>query len=158
MSDGLPPKRPAGEVPPVEEVRVPSEKRERHVVVPAEHAVPEKPRAEGVSPAVPATVAHRPPQKSPMRQEIENIMEEGLLTVYKELTQKQRLQFKREGERTAARIEQILRHAKVKLIELIRLIRRWLQLLPGVNIFFLEQEAKIKAEKILAMKKDENRH
>ena len=52
----------------------------------------------------------------------------------------------------AAKIEVILQQAKVKLISLIKLIRAWLLLLPGVNRFFLEQEAKIKAEKLMILK------
>jgi hypothetical protein len=33
--------------------------------------------------------------------------------------------------------------------KILALIRDWLKLIPGVNRFFLEQEAKIKTDKIL---------
>ncbi len=151
MSDGLPLKRPATEVAIPEHVEGPVEKRERPSIGQAEHPAEKKPKAEGAPAVVPVATPVRAPQKSPLLQEIENVMEEGLLPTYKQLTPKQRIQFKIAGERTASSIERVLRQTKVKLIELIRLIRRWLQLLP-VNVFFLEQEAKIKAEKLLALK------
>jgi hypothetical protein len=31
-------------------------------------------------------------------------------------------------------------------------IKRWLSIIPGINKFFLEQDAKIKAEKIIKLK------
>jgi len=34
----------------------------------------------------------------------------------------------------------------------------WLKILPGVNKFFLEQEAKIKTDKILALKNKNNQN
>ncbi|MDP2630306.1 MAG: hypothetical protein Q8P56_02765 [Candidatus Uhrbacteria bacterium] len=151
MSDGLPLKRPAPEVAIPEKVEGPAEKRERPIATPTEHPATEKPKPEGVPAALPSATPVRALKKSPLLQEIENVLEEGLLPTYKKLTPKQRMQFKIVGERTAGSIERVLKQTKVKLIELIRLIRRWLQLLP-VNVFFLEQEAKIKAEKLLALK------
>jgi len=34
------------------------------------------------------------------------------------------------------------------------LIKKWLLLIPGVNKYFLEQEAKIKADEIVKMKNE----
>lgn len=98
---------------------------------------------------VPPTIME---EKSQMRRDIERILEEDLGDIYLTLNQKQRSQFRIEGEKTAAKIELILQQAKVKLMKLIKLIRGWLLLLPGVNRFFLEQEAKIKAEKLIILK------
>lgn len=151
MSDGLPMKRPAPEVAMPEHGEGPAEKRERPSTAPAEQIATPKPKAEGVPAAAPVTAPVRAPQKSPLLQEIENVLEEGLLPTYKQLTPKQRMQFKIAGERTAGAIERVLKQTKVKLIELIRMVRRWLQLLP-VNVFFVEQESKIKAEKLLSLK------
>ena len=99
-------------------------------------------------PVVPARTA-----KSPMLYQVENILEEDLVELYRQLTPEQRKQFKAEGERTARKIETLLKKAIVTVMEIIRLIRRWMRLLPGANVFFIEQEAKIKAERILALKK-----
>jgi hypothetical protein len=37
------------------------------------------------------------------------------------------------------------------------LIRAWLKIIPGVNRFFLEQEAKIKTDKILFVTEEEKK-
>lgn len=91
--------------------------------------------------------------KSPTYKKIENIMEEGLEEVYLRMEPEQQKKFKEEGEKTVYKIEKLLAKAKVKIQEIIKLIREWLKLIPGVNNFFLEQEAKIKSDKILKIKK-----
>jgi hypothetical protein len=83
---------------------------------------------------------------------VEKIMEEGLKDAYRELTPVQRQEFKIKGEETAFKIRQLLRSTRVKVKSIFKLLIEWLKLLPGVNRFFLEQEAKIKADKILALK------
>jgi hypothetical protein len=45
-----------------------------------------------------------------------------------------------------------LGQTKIKVNKIIDLIRRWLKLIPGINKFFLEQEVKIKADKIIRLK------
>ena len=56
------------------------------------------------------------------------------------------------GEETASKIAQLLEAAKVKTRKIFDLIVKWLRIIPGINRFFLEQEAKIKADKILRLK------
>jgi len=87
-------------------------------------------------------------------QKIEKIMEEGLGEAYQSMTADQQKVFKETGEKTASKIEQLLRKAKVKIKEILHLIREWLKIIPGVNKFFLEQEAKIKTDKILKIKNE----
>ncbi|MDO8490140.1 MAG: hypothetical protein Q7S47_01860 [bacterium] len=94
-------------------------------------------------------------EKSQMRRDIERILEEDLGDIYLTLNTKQRQQFRIEGERTAAKIELLLAQVKVKVRQIINIIAAWLLLLPGVNKFFLEQEAKIKAEKMIILKTEE---
>lgn len=83
--------------------------------------------------------------------EVEQIMQEGLEDVYKELTPIQQQQFKIKGEETAWQIHELLRTAHVKVKNIFKLLLEWLKMLPGINRFFLEQEAKIKTDKILAI-------
>lgn len=130
------------------------EHREQRAIPHGERPVREEVPAEGLPPVtVSAPALVLPSKKSPLLAHIENILEEGLAPFYKELTPRQKIQFKTEGERTARKVEELMRRAKVAAIEIIRLIRAWLRLIPGINIFFLEQEAKIKAERIIALKK-----
>lgn len=83
---------------------------------------------------------------------IEKIMAEDLVDAYKELTPLQQQEFKIKGEQTALQIRQLLKATHVKIKKIFQLIFDWLKMLPGINKFFLEQEAKIKADKIVGMK------
>lgn len=84
--------------------------------------------------------------------EVEKVMEEGLKDAFKELTPIQRQEFKIKGEETAYKIRDLLRATHVKVKKIVKLIIEWLKMLPGVNRFFIEQEAKIKTDKIIALK------
>lgn len=106
--------------------------------------------------ALPSTASVVFAGKSELQKDVEHILEEGLSDIYLSLSTKQRQQFRIEGERVAAKIAVLLKQAVVKLFEIVKLIRVWLALLPGVNRFFLEQEAKIRAEKIALLRDDEH--
>lgn len=84
---------------------------------------------------------------------IEKILEEGLEDAYRELSPAEQQEFKIKGEETAWEIKQAVQKAKVRVKEIFLLIVKWLSMLPGVNNFFAEQEAKIKADKIISLKK-----
>lgn len=94
--------------------------------------------------------AYTPPD--PLAFQIEKIMEEGIAEAYQELTPVQKQQFKIKGEQTALQIKALLQSTRVKVKKIFRLLLEWLKLLPGVNRFFLMQEAKIKTDKIIALK------
>lgn len=85
---------------------------------------------------------------------IENIMSSGLDQVFLKMTPAEQQRFKEEGEKTANKIGKLLDKAKTGVDKVISLIKRWLGLIPNVNKFFLEQEAKIKADKILKIKRN----
>ena len=80
-------------------------------------------------------------------------MSEDLIDVYRELDRVQQQEFKLRGEETAWEINQMLGQARIKTKKIFQLLLNWLKMLPGINRFFLEQEAKIKTDKILALKK-----
>lgn len=106
-----------------------------------------KPTSRPVPPH-PATLT----QVDPVTAQIEKIMEEGIGEAYQELTPVQKQQFKIKGEETARNIKTLLQSTKVKIKKIFSLLLEWLKLLPGVNRFFLMQEAKIKTDKILGLK------
>jgi hypothetical protein len=83
---------------------------------------------------------------------IDSILAEGLHEVFLKMDAKKQQEFKAAGEETALKISTLLQQAKVKVDKIIALIKKWLQIIPGVNQFFLEQEAKIKADKIIRLK------
>jgi dGTP triphosphohydrolase len=83
--------------------------------------------------------------------EVEHILEEDLGDIYFSLTPQLQQKFKTEGEKTSQKISEILRGAVIKVKEIMRALREWLKIIPGVNRFFLEQEIKIKTEQILQL-------
>ncbi|MFA5070016.1 MAG: hypothetical protein WC528_01935 [Patescibacteria group bacterium] len=95
--------------------------------------------------------------KTPVIREIEGIMEEDLAEIYNRLDEKQKIVFKVEGEKTATKIGELLQSVKTKARQILELIKRWLKVIPGYNRFFLEQEAKIKTDKILRLKDKEQK-
>lgn len=83
---------------------------------------------------------------------VEKIMEEGLKEAYEKMSPVAQQEFKIKGEETAQKISQLLQKTHVKVKKIFALLFDWLKLIPGVNYFFLEQEAKIKADKIITLK------
>lgn len=94
-------------------------------------------------------------KKTVLQEDIEGVLADGLVSYYQSLTSLQRKQFKEEGEKTARKIEILMQKARVKITEIIFLIRKWLGLLPGINRFFAEKDSKIKADKIMLIKEEQ---
>ena len=115
---------------------------------------PEQPASQ----PAPRTIKPRPamplPAKDAVMVKIEKIMEEGLNDSYQRLSPVAKQEFKLKGEQAASQIRELLKSAHIKVKKILRLILDWLRMLPGVNHFFLEQEAKIKTDKIIALKKN----
>jgi hypothetical protein len=65
-----------------------------------------------------------------------------------------RERFRAKGEEVAGEISVMVRDFKVEAKRVILLIRDWLLTIPGVNKFFLEQEAKIKTDRILELERE----
>lgn len=96
-----------------------------------------------------------PVPKDPLTQEIESVLEEDLDQVFGNLPPKDQARFKAEGERVAGVIKVFIEQTKFSLKKVLRLLTGWLRMIPGVNRFFLEQEAKIKTDKLLAIAEEE---
>ena len=82
---------------------------------------------------------------------IEKIMEDGVGDAYNRLSPIAKEEFKLKGEETARSIRVLLQATHVKVKKIFQLILEWLRLLPGINRFFLEQEAKIKTDRIISL-------
>jgi hypothetical protein len=89
---------------------------------------------------------------TPEEQRIERIMEEGLGELYSQMPPDKQREFRRVGEQTARQINQLLGATKLQISKIISLIKDWLKIIPGVNRFFIEQEAKIKTDELLKMR------
>lgn len=89
--------------------------------------------------------------KDPVTQSVENILEENLADLYVTLSPQEQAQFKIKGEETTKKIVELLQNAKATFKKIFNLIFGWLKTIPGINKFFMEQEAKIKADKIIKL-------
>ncbi len=94
-------------------------------------------------------------QQAARQLEIEKILEKDLADIYVSLPPEKQRQFKVVGEQTATAINDLLVKGKLTIRKIVELIRKWLTLIPGVNRFFLEQEAKIKADEIKKLTEEE---
>ena len=96
-----------------------------------------------------------PQNKSERLVSIEKVMASGLEEIYANLDSGTQQMLKDEGEKTASQIEALLEKGKDAAKKILRLIRQWLHKIPGVNKFFLEQESKIKTDRIMGMMRKE---
>ncbi|MDD5071818.1 MAG: hypothetical protein PHQ42_03730 [Patescibacteria group bacterium] len=85
-------------------------------------------------------------------EKIGKILETGMEEVYLSLPADKQREFKARGEATTREINKLLGKVKVKAEKIVYLIKKWLSIIPGVNKFFLEQEAKIKTDEIMKLK------
>lgn len=117
--------------------------------------------SETTSPSAPAVaVQQTTPEALPQIEksedlvQIENILSEGLEDLYTQLPDKRKEEFKQKGEETARSVEKILMAAKFHAQKIVKLIVSWLKMIPGVNKFFLEQDSKIKTDKLIEYRKE----
>jgi len=110
-------------------------------------------RSERAEPSAPAArVAMPVSAKDPVVAQIEELLSEDLTDAFLNMSSEKQREFKQKGEETAGKIRVMLEQVKVNTRKIFNLIRAWLKLIPGMNRFFLEQEAKIKTDKILRLK------
>jgi hypothetical protein len=113
---------------------------------------PEKPLVTKVTTTAPVVVPLTPDEQREVK-EIESILAEDLEEFYLKLDPETQRQFKIQGEDTARAINVLMHKTKVKIKEIVDLIIKWLKIIPGISKFFIEQEAKIKIDKIMNTKK-----
>ena len=80
---------------------------------------------------------------------IEGILAKGLDNVFLSMDASTQQEFKKKGEKTSQAIVVLLQKTKLKVKKIINLIVSWLKIIPKVNKYYIEQEAKIKTEEIL---------
>ena len=124
--------------------------QERGAMDVAEARAAEAPPISAPAPKPPAPA----PAKDAYLMRVERVLEENLRDVYFALEPGLRARFKAKGEETARTIRGMIESAKVKAGVVLKLITAWLRMIPKVNGYFLEQEAKIKTDKIMFLVED----
>ncbi len=128
---------------------------EQHIERPVATAEP-KPDVQPVDLVPPPSVApapvavHQPADQ--LVKNIESAMADGLEDAYQAMDPAIQQKFKQVGEATASAISQLMAQSKIQVKKIVALLLRWLRIIPRVNPYYLEQQAKIKADAILALK------
>jgi len=89
----------------------------------------------------------------PLVVSIETILSEDMNEHFRAMPSALQAKFRQKGDETVSKLAQMVSGAVIKAKEVLKLIVSWLKLIPGVNRYFLEQESKIKADKILELHK-----
>lgn len=84
-----------------------------------------------------------------MLKDVEGILSDGLGDVYKALPKDRQLIFRQKGEEIANKITDMIIYGKARAKEVWKLVMEWLGSLPGINKYFLEQEMKIKTDRVM---------
>lgn len=84
-------------------------------------------------------------------EKVEKILAQDMDHIFLSLDLAKQAEFKRKGEETSQQITKLLNKGSVPLRKILNLIIDWLRVIPRVNRFYLEQEAKIKTDKIMRL-------
>lgn len=87
--------------------------------------------------------------RAKMLKDVEGILSDGLGDVYKALPKDRQLIFRQKGEEIANKITDMIIYGKARVKEIWKLVTDWLGGLPGMNKYFLEQEIKIKTDRVM---------
>ncbi|MFA6252736.1 MAG: hypothetical protein WCV69_00485 [Patescibacteria group bacterium] len=82
-------------------------------------------------------------------EKVEKILAEDMDNIFLSLDVNQQAEFKKRGEEVSRQITKLLSKGSVSFKKIVNLIVSWLRIIPHVNRFYLEQEAKIKTDKIM---------
>jgi len=154
MSDDIEKQIPQAEMPPTPEVG--------HETAPETRPQAERaPQAETIAEAVPVApvvlpVAAPEAPVDPTVRSIELILSEDMMEQFKAMSPADQEKFKAKGEETVSKLTVLMQKTAIKAKEVLKLIANWLRFIPHVNKYFLEQESKIKTDKILDLYKREH--
>jgi hypothetical protein len=105
-----------------------------------------------VTPGQPATAGQpvvEATQKDEVTVEVEKILEAGLGDYVPDMPEEARQRFLKKGGEVAAQLSVMVRTLNIHVSLVVKLLKEWLLTIPGVNKYFIEQEAKIKADQII---------
>jgi hypothetical protein len=92
----------------------------------------------------------------PTIRSIELILSEDMTEQFMAMSPADQAKFKAKGEETVSKLVALMQKTAIKAKEVLKLIVGWLRFIPHVNKYFLEQESKIKTDKILDLYKREH--
>ncbi|MFH1171291.1 MAG: hypothetical protein V1778_02005 [bacterium] len=102
----------------------------------------------------PAVMAPTQPRDRFLR-EVEEILTTDLGDTYAGMDPLSQREFKEEGERAAHQIRGLLSETRLRIHKILKILTSWLRMIPGVSRLFVEQEAKITTDRLLALRRRE---
>ena len=94
-------------------------------------------------------------EKSQTFLSIEKILEDGVGEYYATMPPKLQKRFKDNGTKITRSIEKLFLSKQNKIVEIAKLVHDWLDIIPHASPFYLEQEAKTKADEIMRLKNNQ---
>ncbi len=88
-------------------------------------------------------------ERTGVLKKVEDVLSDGLKALYSSLPEARRAAFKQKGEQIANFITDMIINGKVKVKIIWKMVGEWLGMISGVNKYFLEQEVKIKTERLM---------
>ncbi len=85
---------------------------------------------------------------------IEAILADGLGDIYVQLPLDQQPAFKIAGEVIASSVNTMIRTARLQPHVILKQLNQWLGTIPGVSVYFLQQEAKLKLDALMTYAED----
>lgn len=151
MPDFIENELPSPELPPQPEAGVENKGTAQPERAPA---APSEKISETVQPLPVAAPAAAPmPVVDPVTASIETVLSDDLYEYFKAMSPEEQTKFKQKGEETVSKLSRLVSQTVIKAKEVLRIIADWLRFIPHVNRYFLEQESKIKTDKILELHK-----
>jgi hypothetical protein len=138
----------------VEEDRIAAEEeaaKEENFLEEEEAVVEQVPVKAVEKPVEKATIVVPPVKKDEDTIEVEKILEDGLAPMFVKMPDDAKEKFKEKGEIASHEIASMVKRLQLDVKKVLRLIRDWLLTIPKVNKFFLEQDAKIKTDRIIEL-------
>lgn len=119
-------------------------------VQPAAEITALEPPAEAQLAATPVAPAIAVPPDQ-IAQDVQKILEDNLEEAIVTMPEEAKQRFLQKGKEIGSIVADMVRRYKVEVKRVLSLLKDWLTTIPGVSRFFLEQEAKIKTDRILEL-------
>ena len=95
-----------------------------------------------------------PLETTSSEQRLRRILSEDMTELMAPLSTDKKQEVQAEGLKAIQKLQLLLRRTHLRFRQVLQLIWHWLKRIPGINRFFLEQEAKKKTEEILEFKEE----
>ncbi len=97
------------------------------------------------------SIVTTPITKSQLRLAIERIMEQSASEYYPGMPPRLQKKFSELGDRVSLKIEKLLLTKKNHIVDIAHILHEWLKLIPQASPYYLEQEAKIRADEMVRL-------